>query len=265
MDTTQRERFATHHPEASPADIEVQNQVCQEVLVRVVVWKRLPLVQHLAERHLQTCRTALATTVRGIRWRSIACKSRCCRRLSPSASRASLPTHRKLMSTVPCRAPLGLCALKRLTSSGDDKRKGCMRGSAECASTMTRHKPGASSRSSLCQPLLAHRFMTPNNPRVRTVGFSVFGSDAQQQGGGEAEEDPDVFQLDNVVSPGAQMPVIIPPAFQVRVFLPCPSPACGSLRGVLTMRAHFCLFNRKCVRALSSVNCFCLSACRFSK
>jgi hypothetical protein len=106
--------------------------------------------------------------------------------------------------------------------------------------------------------------MTPNNPRVRTVGFSVFGSDAQQQGGGEAEEDPDVFQLDNVVSPGAQMPVIIPPAFQVRVFTLPVACVWVSPWGCSPVRP-LCLLNRKCVRALRSINCFCVSACRFSK
>ena len=52
---------------------------------------------------------------------------------------------------------------------------------------------------------------TPNNPRVRTVGFSLSG------GAGDQDEDPDVFQLDSGSSPSAPLPVIIPPAFQVSV------------------------------------------------
>ena len=58
---------------------------------------------------------------------------------------------------------------------------------------------------------------TPNNPRVRTVGFSLSG------GAGDHEDEPDVFQLDSGSSPSAPLPVIIPPAFQV-----C---ACGARSG----------------------------------
>lgn len=72
--------------------------------------------------------------------------------------------------------------------------------------------------------------LTPNNPRVRTVGFSVSGGDAADvvvEDGGE--EGGGVFQLDALVSsPAAPLPVIIPPAFQVRLST-CAAAACLGL------------------------------------
>lgn len=48
---------------------------------------------------------------------------------------------------------------------------------------------------------------TPNKPRVRTVGFSLHG---------EAAEEPEVLES-GAGAPSAPLPVIIPPAFQVRL------------------------------------------------